>query len=130
MTPEPATRAPSLQRRVVLMVIALLALLLVVLGFTIDVSLGLQARRSLHDRLLAATSRADALSAANTPPELLAAQLNGGSVRALLVTTDGNSYGDRSISPDTQAGPAVPVLPGYPPPLPPGPPPGPPPPPP
>lgn len=127
MTPESATRTPSLQRRVVLMVIALLALVLVVLGFTIDVSLGLQARRSLHDRLLAATSRADALSAANTPPELLAAQLNGGSVRALLVTADGNTYGDRSISPDTQAGPAVPVLPGYPPPLPPGRPPGPPP---
>lgn len=130
MTPELATRAPSLQRRVVLMVSALLAVLLAVLGVTIDVSLGLQARRSLHDRLLAATSRADVLAAANTPPDLLAAQLNGGSVRALLITADGASYGDRSISPDTQAGPAVPVFPGFPPPVPLGPPPGPPPPPP
>lgn len=115
---ETATPTPSLQRRVVLLVVALLAALLVVLGVTIDITLGLQARRSLHDRLVAATSRADALAAANTSPELLAAQLNGGSVRALLVTPAGGSYGDRSISPDTTAGPAAPALPGYLPPIP------------
>lgn len=80
---DPATPTPSLQRRVVLLVVVLLAGLLVVLGVTVDVSLGLQARRNLHDRLMAATSRADALVAAHTSPELLAAQLNGGSVRAL-----------------------------------------------
>ena len=80
---DPATPTPSLQRRVMLLVVALLAVLLVVLGLTIDVSLGLQARRNLHDRLVAATSRADALAAAHTSPDLLAAQLNGGSVRAL-----------------------------------------------
>ncbi|ORC04252.1 two-component sensor histidine kinase [Mycobacterium persicum] len=128
---DPATPTPSLQGRVVLLVVALLAGLLVVLGVTIDVSLGLQARRNLHDRLVAATSRADALVAAHTSPELLAAQLNGGSVRALLVTADGSAYGDRSISPATTAGPVVPAPPGYPPPLRPGPhppPPGPPPP--
>lgn len=128
---DPATPTPSLQRRVVLLVVALLAGLLVVLGVTVDVTLGLQARRNLHDRLMAATSRADALVAAHTSPELLAAQLNGGSVRALLVTADGSAYGDRSISPATTAGPVVQAPPGYPPPLPPGPhppPPGPPPP--
>lgn len=102
------TPTPSLQRRVTLLVVALLAVLLVVLGLVIDVSLGLQARRSLHDRLVAATSRADALAAAHTEPDLLAAQLNGGSVRALLVTADGATYGDPSISPNTTAGPAVP----------------------
>ncbi|OOK77577.1 HAMP domain protein [Mycobacterium kansasii] len=111
---DPATPTPSLQRRVVLLVVVLLAGLLVVLGVTVDVSLGLQARRNLHDRLMAATSRADALVAAHTSPELLAAQLNGGSVRALLVTADGAAYGDRSISPATTAGPVVPVPPGYP----------------
>ncbi len=116
---DPATPTPSLQRRVVLLVVALLAGLLVVLGVTVDVSLGLQARRNLHDRLMAATSRADALVAAHTSPELLAAQLNGGSVRALLVTADGSAYGDRSISPATTAGLVVPAPPGYPPPLPP-----------
>ncbi|POY28029.1 two-component sensor histidine kinase, partial [Mycobacterium kansasii] len=108
---DPATPTPSLQRRVVLLVVVLLAGLLVVLGVTVDVSLGLQARRNLHDRLMAATSRADALVAAHTSPELLAAQLNGGSVRALLVTADGAVYGDRSISPATTAGPVVPVPP-------------------
>ncbi|SON63220.1 putative sensor histidine kinase TcrY [Mycobacterium simulans] len=126
MIADPATPTPSLQRRVIVLVVALLAVLLVVLGVTIDVSLGRQARRNLHDRLLAATSRADALAADHTAPELLAAQLNGGSVRALLVTADGATYGDRSISPDTQAGSAIPPWPGYRPPVPPGPHPGPP----
>ncbi|OBI37214.1 cell wall metabolism sensor histidine kinase WalK [Mycobacterium sp. E2238] len=108
------TRTPSLQRRVTLVVVALLALLLVVLGVTIDVSLGVIARRNLHDRLLAAASRAEALDAAHTSPDLLAAELNGGGVRALLVTADGAAYGDRGISPDTVAGPVAP--PPFPPP--------------
>src|SRR4029078_1520316 len=64
MTGDPVTPTPSLQRRVMLLVVALLAMLLLVLGATIDFSLGMQARRNLHDRLLAATSRADALVAA------------------------------------------------------------------
>ncbi|OBB94788.1 hypothetical protein A5781_16710 [Mycobacterium sp. 852002-30065_SCH5024008] len=99
-----------------LVVVALLALLLLVLGVTIDLSLGVLARRNLHDRLLAAASRAEALDAAHTSPDLLAAELNGGGVRALLVTADGASYGDRGISPDTVAGPVVP--PPFPPPPP------------
>ncbi|SOJ54901.1 putative sensor histidine kinase TcrY [Mycobacterium simulans] len=130
MTANPATPTPSLQRRVIALVVALLAALLVLLGVTIDMSLGLQARRNLHDRLLAATSRADALVVDHTAPELIAAQLNAGSVRALLVTADGATYGDHSISPDTETGPAIPAWPGYRPPIPPAPLPGPPPPPP
>ncbi len=78
---DPETPTPSLQRRVILLVVALLAVLLVVLGVTIDVSLGLQARRNLHDLLLAATSRADALASVGTSPELIAAEINGGSAR-------------------------------------------------
>lgn len=116
MTADPTTPTPSLQRRVLLLVVALLAVLLAVLGVTIDVTLGMQARRNLHDRLLAATSRADALVAVNTPPDLLAAQLNGGSVRALVVMADGATFGDPGISPDIKAGPVVPP-PGPPPPL-------------
>jgi two-component system OmpR family sensor kinase len=123
------TPTPSLQRRVTLVLLALLAGLLVLLGVTIDVSLGVLARRNLHDRLLAATSRADALAAARIPPDLLAAELNGGGVRALLVTADGATYGDRGISPDTRAGAFVPPPPGPPPPYGPPPPPWPPPPP-
>jgi two-component system, OmpR family, sensor kinase len=119
---DPATPTPSLQRRVTLIVVALLAVLMTVLGLTIDVVMGVQARRNLHDRLLAATSRADALVAAHAAPDLVAAEVNGGSVRALLVTADGMTYGDRRISPDTTAQPLPPGPPGGPP-GPPGPPP-------
>lgn len=122
---DPATPTPSLQRRVTLLVVALLAVLLVVLGVTIDLGLRLEARRSLHDRLVAATSRADALAAAHTSPDLLAAELNGGSVRALLVTADGATYGDPSISPDAKAGEIIPPPFGHPRLAPPMPPPGP-----
>ena len=105
---DPATPTPSLQRRVTVIVVGLLAVLLLILGVIIDVTLGVQARRNLHDRLVAATSRADALAAVHTPPGQLAAELNGGSVRALMVTADGATYGDPAISPDTTAGPTVP----------------------
>ncbi len=112
------TPTPSLQRRVTVVVLVLLAALLIVLGVTIDVSLGVLSRRNLNDRLLAATSRADALVAAQTPPALVAAELNGGGVRALLVTADGATYGDRGISSDASSGSFVPP-PGPPPPGPP-----------
>nr|WP_246398585.1 HAMP domain-containing sensor histidine kinase [Mycobacterium vicinigordonae] len=118
---DPVTATPSLQRRVIVLVVALLAVLLVVLGVTIDFMLRTQAERNLHDRLLAATSRADALVGVNTPPDLLAAQLNGGSVRALVVMADGATYGDPGISPDTKAGSTVPPPPPPPPPPVPGP---------
>jgi two-component system OmpR family sensor kinase len=117
---QDTTPTPSLQRRVTLVVVALLAVLLLALGLTVDVSLGFLAQRNLHDRLVAAMSRADALSAAHTSPELLAAELNGGGVRALLITPDGAAYGDRAISADTAAGPTIPPPPGFPPPAPPG----------
>ncbi|MDT5220004.1 MAG: two-component system, OmpR family, sensor kinase [Mycobacterium sp.] len=113
MTGDPVTATPSLQRRVMLLVVVLLAVLLAVLGATVDFSLGMQARRNLHDRLLAATSRADALVAAHTSPDQMAAQLNYGSVRALVVMADGATYGDPGISPDTKAGSMVPP-PGFP----------------
>ncbi|ORV88113.1 ATPase [Mycobacterium interjectum] len=117
MTADPVTPTPSLRRRVVVVVIGLLAALLLVLGVVIDLSLRAQARRNLNDRLLAATSRADALAQAHTPPQQIAAQLNGGVVRALVITADGTTYGDPAISPDPGAGAFVPPPPppGYPP---------------
>lgn len=118
MTAASTTPTPSLQRRVALVVLALLAVLLVVLGVTIDITMGVLAHRNLHDRLLAATSRADALSAAHTSPDLLAAELNGGGIRALVVTADGAAYGDRGISPELSDGDVDPP-PFYPPPPPP-----------
>lgn len=129
MTAASTTPTPSLQRRVTLVVLALLAVLLVVLGVTIDITMGVLAHRNLHDRLLAATSRADALSAAHTSPDLLAAELNGGGIRALVITADGTAYGDRGISPELSDGQVEPP-PFYPPPPPYPPPPYPPPPPP
>lgn len=116
LTADPATPTPSLQRRVTVIVLGLLAVLLLILGVIIDVSLGVQARRNLHERLVAATSRADVLAAAHTAPGQIAAELNGGSVRALIVTADGVSYGDPAISPDTTAGPTAPPPPPPPPP--------------
>ncbi|WIM90108.1 HAMP domain-containing sensor histidine kinase [Candidatus Mycobacterium wuenschmannii] len=83
-----------------------------------DVSLNVQARRSLHDRLMAVTSRADVLVAAHTPPSQIAAELNGGGIRARLITADGTAFGDRTISPDTAPGPATPLAPPPPPPPP------------
>jgi two-component system OmpR family sensor kinase len=112
------TATPSLQRRVSIIVVGLLALLLVILGIVIDVSLDVQARHNLNDRLVAATSRADALVAAHTTPSQIAAELNGGSIRALLITSEGATFGDPAISPDTTAGPATPLLPPPPPPPP------------
>lgn len=121
MTVASTTPTPSLQRRVTLVVLALLAVLLVVLGVTIDVTMGVLSRHNLHDRLLAATSRADALSAAHTSPDLIAAELNGGGIRALVVAADGSAYGDRGISPGLTDGeveppPLYPPPPPYPPP--------------
>ena len=112
------TATPSLQRRVSIIVVGLLTLLLIILGVVIDVSLDVQARHNLHDRLVAASSRADALIAAHTTPSQIAAELNGGSIRALLITSQGATYGDPAISPNTTAGPATPLLPPPPPPPP------------
>lgn len=142
----PRTRTPSLSRRVALLVLGVLTVLLVVLGLTIDVLIGIQTRHDLHDRLMSLAARADALAAANTDPDQLVAQLGGGGIRALLVAPDGSTHGDRTIQPDTTNGPAAPLPPpewpapqanwgappppGWPPPPPPGWPPPPPPPPP
>jgi two-component system OmpR family sensor kinase len=114
-----ATPTPSLRRRVALIALAVLAVLLLVLGVTIDALLGVQVRRDLHDRLMATASRADALAAANTAPDQLVAQLGGGGIRALLIAPNGISYGDPAIRADTTTGPTVPP----PPPAPPAPPP-------
>ncbi len=101
------TLTPSLRRRVTLSALALLATVLVILGVVIDVAFGSQVRRDLHDRLVATTARADALAAANTSPEQVTAELNDGGIRALLVTSGGQAYGDPAISPDIRPGPGT-----------------------
>lgn len=118
-TPRP-TATPSLRRRVIGGSLALLATLLVLLGVTIDLLIGAQARHDLHDRVMASAARADALAAAGTPPNQLVAELNGGGIRAKLVTADGQTYGDPGVSPDLAEGPVEPPPPPQPPPPPPG----------
>ncbi|KMO74119.1 two-component sensor histidine kinase [Mycolicibacterium chubuense] len=115
MTPTTAT--PSLQRRVVIAVLAFLAVLLVVLGVVIDLLIGAQARRDLNDRLQAGVSRVDALARAGAPPWQWAAEVDGGGIRAAVVTADGERYGDPAINPDIVIGQDVPPPP---PPRPPG----------
>ncbi|BDX31211.1 hypothetical protein TUM20985_17580 [Mycobacterium antarcticum] len=112
------TETPSLRRRVTLAVLALLASVLLILGVAIDVTFGAQVRRDLHDRLVASATRATALVEAGTSPQDVSAQLNGGSIRALVITPDGQAYGDPAISPDTVAGPGTPLPPPPPPPRP------------
>jgi len=112
------TETPSLRRRVTLSALALLATALVVFGVVIDFAFGSQVGRDLHDRLMATAARADALVETGASPEQTAAQLNGGGIRALLVTADGQAYGDPAISPDTRPGPGTALAPPGPPPPP------------
>ncbi|GAB7068659.1 hypothetical protein JCM12141A_29480 [Mycolicibacterium hodleri] len=109
------TETPSLRRRVTLSALALLATALVVFGVVIDFAFGAQVNRDLHDRLVATAARADALAQSGASPQQTAAELNGGGIRALLVTADGQAYGDPAISPDTVAGPGTALAPPAPP---------------
>lgn len=120
MTADAGTLTPSLRRRVVIAVLGLLTVLLVLLGITVDLLIGAQAGRDLHDRLLAGASRADALAEAGTPPGQLTAELNGGGIRALLVTPDGTTYGDPGLTADAPGELPPPAPPPRPPPPPPG----------
>ncbi|MEO6794332.1 MAG: ATP-binding protein [Mycobacterium sp.] len=98
------TATPSLRRRLTVTVLALLALLMLIMGFGINTTLTALANRSLHERLSAAVERADDLVAQGISAERLADQLNGGIVGALVVTADGASYGDPAIEPDLTSG--------------------------
>lgn len=98
------TATPSLQRRVVIAVLAFLTVLLVVLGVVIDVSIGAQARRDLNNRLQAGVARVDALARTGAPPSQWVAEVDGGGIRAAVITADGQRYGDPRIDPDTTIG--------------------------
>ena len=116
MTAPIQTATPSLRLRVMVGALTLLTVLLVLLGVTIDLLIGAQARRDLHDRMMGGAARADALTAAGAPPTQVAAELNGGGIRALVTTADGATYGDRSLPRDSAQSSAVPPPPPQPPP--------------
>lgn len=98
------TATPSLRRRLTVMVLALLAVLMVAMGLVINTTLTAVSEHTLHERLAAATNRADSLVALGISAEQVAEQLNGGIISALVVTADGESYGDPTIEPDTTTG--------------------------
>ncbi|MCP9273678.1 sensor histidine kinase [Mycolicibacterium arenosum] len=99
MSESTPTPTPSLRLRVVVAAVGLLAVLLVVLGVAIDQLVGLQARRDLHDRLMATATRADALVTSGEPPSQLVAEVQGGGIRAQVIDPDGISYGDATLPP-------------------------------
>ncbi|NOQ62045.1 ATP-binding protein [Mycolicibacterium fortuitum] len=101
------TRTPSLRRRVLLLTVGALAVLLAILGVAIDLTLGYQARQDLRDEFAAASGRAEAMTRERMQPADIAAQLNTGRIRALVVNPDGITYGDKAIDPTLQPGPAV-----------------------
>ena len=98
------TATPSLRRRLTVTVLALLTLLMLTMGLVINTTLTTVSDRSLHERLSAATARADSMVARGATAEQLAEELNGGVVGALVVTADGTSYGDPAIEPDATTG--------------------------
>ncbi|ORV45342.1 ATPase [Mycolicibacter engbaekii] len=98
------TATPSLRHRLMVMVLALLAVLMVAMGLVIDATLTASNNRSLNERLASAMDRADSLVAMGISAEKLAEQLNGGVVAALVVTAAGPSYGNPAIDPGLTAG--------------------------
>lgn len=105
------TATPSLRRRLTVMVLALLVVLMLGMGLVINTTLTALAARTLHERLAAATARADSLVALGVSAEQLAEHLNGGIIAALVVTADGASYGDPAIEPDATTGSRIPAPP-------------------
>lgn len=109
------TRTPSLRLRVVLATLGLLTLLLVLLGVTVDLVVGAQARRDLHDRLTATAQRAESLVVNGLPPAEVVADIEGGGIRARLIDAAGTSHGEPGLAADAPARPASPPRPPPPP---------------
>ncbi|MEI4271426.1 HAMP domain-containing sensor histidine kinase [Klenkia sp. LSe6-5] len=99
----PVLRTASLRRRLSLWVLGLLALLLVVLGVTVDLVLGATLRSDLRDRLVDRAEIAASLVAQGRSDEDVLAAVTGDTVQAQLETSDGDQVGE---IPDPPAGPA------------------------
>lgn len=127
--PTNHTPTPSLRMRVVTTVIALFAVLLLIVGVSVDVVLGQQLRRDLDARLTDRAARAIGLVNSGVGSEDLVQALQGDAIRVRVTTADGTVYGPPDEPPSAPAsrpaappaGPAnAPVRPG--PPTPPAPP--------
>ncbi|BBY08045.1 sensor histidine kinase [Mycobacterium noviomagense] len=100
------TPTPSLRRRVTVATVGVIAVLLVVLGVTIDEVVGVQLNRDLEARLDDGIVRAANLVKAKVGPAEIVTQLQGRQIRVQVIDRNGTSYGDRTLVPD--APPPVP----------------------
>ena len=100
----PGLRTPSLRRRLSLWVLGLLALLLVVLGVTVDLVLGANLRSDLRDRLVDRAEIAASLVQQGRSDDEVLEAVTGDTVQAQLETADGEQVGE---IPDPPAGPAA-----------------------
>ncbi|MGF0310903.1 sensor histidine kinase [Rhodococcus sp. IEGM1428] len=119
------TPTPSLRMRVVATVVVLFAVLLVIVGSSVDVVLGQQLRRDLEARLSDRSTRAVELVESGIGSEDLVQALQGDAIRVRVTTADGTVYGapggeppaqgDRPAAPNPPSGPSnAPTPPGPP----------------
>lgn len=87
-----ATPTPSLRWRVVVAVTVAFAVLLVVVGFAVDVALGQRLRSDLSARVTDRADRAPSLLAEGYQGQDLVTALQGDSIRVRLRTADGTVY--------------------------------------
>ena len=119
------TPTPSLRTRVVATVVVLFAVLLLVVGVSVDVVLGQQLRRDLDARLSDRADRAVELVDSGVGAQDLVQALQGDAIRVRITTADGTVYGvpggeppaqgDRPAAPNPPSGPSnAPTPPGPP----------------
>lgn len=119
------TPTPSLRTRVVATVVVLFAVLLLVVGASVDVVLGQQLRRDLDARLSDRADRAVELVDSGVGAQDLVQALQGDAIRVRITTADGTVYGvpggeppaqgDRPAAPNPPSGPSnAPTPPGPP----------------
>lgn len=87
------TPTPSLRTRVVATVVVLFAVLLVIVGASVDVVLGQQLRRDLEARLTDRASRAVELVESGVEAGDLVQSLQGDAIRVRVTAADGTVYG-------------------------------------
>jgi signal transduction histidine kinase len=113
---EPGLATASLRRRLGLRVLALLAVLLVLLGFTVDLVLGANLRSDLRQRLVDRAEIAQTLVDQGRSDEEVVSAVTGDTVQARLETADGDEVGQIADPPAAPApgqgprpGPGVPA---------------------
>ena len=93
------TPTPSLRTRVVATVVVLFAVLLVIVGASVDVVLGQQLRRDLEARLTDRASRAIELVESGVESSDLVQSLQGDAIRVRVTAADGTVYGAPGTGP-------------------------------